>query len=63
MSIGKILDLPPGYREVETGEVVRASDVEGDGRTTFTGWKAVREWIVGKPFCKCWGVQVLRDTR
>lgn len=57
----KHLDIPSGYRELDSNEVVLDSDVEGDPRG-FIGWKQVRPEIRGKAFCKCWGVMVLRAT-
>ncbi len=55
----KSLDLPEGYIQVNTSQTVRADDLEGDPRG-FSGWRAPRKEIVGKPFCACWGVIIIR---
>lgn len=57
--IGQLLDPPPNYRELDSNEVVLDSDMEGDPRG-FIGWKQARPEIRNKPFCKCWGIQVIR---
>lgn len=63
ISIMKLLELPPNYIELGSGQVVLATDMEGDPRPgKFIGWKPARQEIINTAFCKCWGIQVIRAT-
>ncbi len=53
------LELPEGYIQIGSGDIVKADDAQGNPRN-FSGWKPVVTSLIGKEWCPCWATVIIR---